>query len=1586
MKRLLKIFRNIFLSLLALIILLLVLVNLSSVQTYLAKRATNILSDKLNTKVSVDHVRIDLLNHVLLEGLYIEDQQQDTLAYIGKAQVRITDWFFLKSGTPVLHYIGLTNAYIHLNRPANSFNWNYGFIEDAFSSKSNKKTAQKQTFEIDLEKVLLDNVRVHMDDAWEGYDYDIDIGNFICNIDEVNFKKRNIGVSNIKLAQSSIRLRDYKGGKPPSIKKPFVIDTTPFNPDQWKLNVENINFEDCHFAFVSKTSKPYPDEFDPEYIEVKNLSSEIKYLKVFGDTLKAQLRHFSANERSGFVVKEMQSEVRVSPIASICNELYIETNNSKLGNYYAMHYDRFPDFLDYIAKVKMVAHLKDANIDARDVAYFAPQLRQLPLSMVKISGDGVGTVDKLLASNLNVSDGFSTAKGDLLISGLPDIDKTIFDFQNGDIFTTGASVLKYAPALKNNPNVNIKAIDYAIFKGNFKGLISDFATKGTLKTNLGSISADIKMKIPAQQVATYSGTISSQSFDAGTLFNQPMLGTTTFNAALQGASFDINGIHIKANSKFKDISFNGYTYKDIVADGVFDKNKFDGKLLINDSNIALGFYGNIDLSQKDITINATANLLQSNLKALKFTDVPTTLAADFDLNCSGKTIDDFIGAAKLYNINLTRQSKKLDLDSINLKSYWDATDKHIDIESNLLSAQINGHFLLSEIPNSMQYFLSQYLPSYIKSNGKIAADQDINFNIKTHKVNDLISAFSNDISGFDSSSVSGNLNTIHQTLTVDATVPYGKIGSMKLFNTLVSSKGDYNKLKLNSTVQNLVIGKNVLNTSLNLDAIVGNDTLAYTIATKSDEQYGTATLSGKAYASKDTLYASFSPSELFLNNAKWEIPAGNKIVFANDYLFVENLELQSGLQKLTVNSEQYKINPPLIIRSYNIDIAQLSSLTPAANYQLEGRINGTLEIANIFNHQKISTDIEANGVKILGDTVGIVKIKSDYDATEQLINIENSSGIFNNKFSLTTQGNISLNPTNEEPINASIKIDNFPAKFIEPFIKGYASKLGGTIDGSVEMKGTFDQPNFNGTLLLRNIFARVDYIGTLYSIPLGKIKIKDQTATLDNIELLDVYKNTATASGFVRFDKINNPLMNIQLKTNQFEVVNLRDYENELFYGHVIAKTDFNINGRISNMDMGINASPTQKSHLYLPYNSAGDISTSTYITFKSYGKSLEQKIIQPKDKLSVKIAAVLNPLIDVTLVLDPASGDKIEANGNGNLMINVPANEDYSLFGTYNIDKGSYVFTFRQILTKEFHINSGSSISFGGNISNTKLNVNATYATNTRLYDLLDANEANQIKGTKDEDDAKTVQPVNVVLDMTGTLANPDLKYQIELVEKRSLTTQAYFKLNRINQSDKTNLTNQVSSLLFLGSFMPSQGITSTLATTGVKNTLGETIAAQASPLLTSALNRLIGDSKLTVNVQYKSLSQDITDGSTTGSISDSRNVVKIGLGRNYFNDRLKIQVGSAYDWGRPSANNQSTSNFNLAGDFRAQYLLTPDGGVSLVGFRASNYDLFYGYNIARTGVGISVRKSFDNLYEFFHSQKRIQRDLLEKSKGAKQ
>lgn len=78
----------------------------------------------------------------------------------------------------MISYVGLKDAYAHLYRTTKSNEWNYQFIIDAFDTGPKDKTKKQNELEIDLEKVELANVRFHMDDAWSGSDYDIDIGRF----------------------------------------------------------------------------------------------------------------------------------------------------------------------------------------------------------------------------------------------------------------------------------------------------------------------------------------------------------------------------------------------------------------------------------------------------------------------------------------------------------------------------------------------------------------------------------------------------------------------------------------------------------------------------------------------------------------------------------------------------------------------------------------------------------------------------------------------------------------------------------------------------------------------------------------------------------------------------------------------------------------------------------------------------------------------------------------------------------------------------------------------------------------------------------------------------------------------------------------------------------------------------------------------------------------------------------------------------------------------------------------------------------------------------------------------------------------
>lgn len=1596
LKRLLKILRNTILIIVALLICTVLSLNFTSVQNFIVKKATDILEDKLQTKVAIQHVRIDFLNHMLIQGLYIEDKSGDTLAYIGEARVRITDWFFLKKGTPVLKYTGLKNTYAHLYRKKSSEVWNYQFIIDAFDSgpSTKKKKKSGNDFEMDLEKVELDNVRFHMDDAWVGSDMDFDVGSALISADEINFKDKKIILDNINFSKAVIVIKDYQGGRPPKPKKPAtnVIDTTAFNTDNWAISLDKLRLEDCYFGLETADRPPLKDEFDTGHMRVSNIDIDANDLSITGDTLKAKLDLLNAKERCGLHIKQFKGDVLVSPNASIVKNLLLETDNSKLQRYYAMHYTRFPDFEDYINKVRMVADFKESHLDIKDIAYFAPVLKQYP-SVLQLQGKVDGTVADIKAENLYITDGTSVVRGDLKMKGLPDINNTFIDYRNANLQTNGKGIFRYVPSLKDNKNIALDKLSTINFKGSFTGYIYNFACNGIMATNLGNINSNVSLKMPDGRTdkAVYNGTISTDGFNIGVLLNQDMLGTVSFDTKINGNSFDPAIAHIELDATAKRIDFNGYHYQNITLDGAVEKNKFSGNLLIDDPNLALAFYGNIDLSEKLVKLNAKANLLKSNFAALNFTKDSITATADFDLDCVGSSIDNFNGYAKLYNINMVRSGHRLDIDSVYLKSTDnDDGSRLVLIESNALTAKINGRYQLSKLANSFQYYISGYLPNYISKPSEAAPEQDITFNLITKEIDSLLGIVVPNIKGFSSATIDGSLNTMQQKLSLNAKIPFGVVNNITFRDIQINGTGDFNKLSSNIRSENVVIGDSIVSGALAVDATLANNDLNFKIATTSADKYGDATLVGKVHTNGDSVWLNLQPSEFYLNDTKWDIPQAS-IVYSTDYLYINNFILSSGAQSIiafSINSNGIT-RQPITVEIKNIDVSQIGNLAGLSDYQLDGRINGDLKINDIFGELNVISNIRASDVRIGADTIGNIVVAGGYNGSTKIIHLDNSSGIYRGNASVIASGDMSFDSTSREKLNGIIKFNSTPMSWLSPILTGFVSKLGGTLNGEINISGSASQPDVAGNIKMQDAAMRIDFLGTYYTIPTASISLNNETIDLGRITLYDVYKNTATLSGKITHKRFDNMKLGIQMTSSKFEVINLEEEESELFYGNLIASIKtLSVTGPVDNVNIAIRgATPVEKSHLYLPLSSSSGLGTYNYVTFKSYGK--EQQVKKKSSKLSISIEAFVKDLCEVSLVMDPATGDAINANGNGTLRIDIPAGNDMRMSGIYTVKEGDYTFTLKQLAFKRnFKLNEGSKIFFNGPIEQTQLDVTGKYTTKARLYDLLSKSEKSLITGNKrEEEQAKVMQDVNVLLFMKGSMGTPKLTFQLELPNNSSVGTVGYNKLQFLNQNDR-DLNNQVASLLLINTFIPEDGGLGNGggAVSGGISNISQMLSGQVSTQLTNVLNKLTGDESLSIDFKYKNYSLN----EAAGTDASSRNEVSVGFRKNLFrnlvNDRLTLEVGSSYDWGKPTANS-SASNFNPVGDFRLQYQFREGGNLRGYIFRTNNYDVIDNRNIARGGLGINWHRSFNTLGEFFRGRQyfiRKQEEEAEKQRMA--
>lgn len=1582
-----KILRNTVLIIVGLLLLIMLLVNFTPVQNFIVGRATSILADKLKTKVSIKHIQIDFLNHVLLQGVYIEGKEHDTLAYIGEARIRITDWFIFRKQTPVLAFAGLKKSYVHLYRKHNSADWNYQFIVDAFDTgpSTQKKKKSGGNFEIDLNKVELEDVRFHMDDAWVGNDMDFDVGYALIKANKIDFKKKLIDLNKIDFKQVAIIYKDYDGGRPPRPRKARVIDNTPFNTDKWQVKLSSLKLDDCYFGFDAGNNVAIAGEFDPEHIHVKGIDIDLEKLNITGDTITAKLNNLSAKERCGITVKKLKADVSVSPNASICKNLLLETNYSKLQRYYAMLYTRFPDFEDYIHKVVMVADLKDATVDSRDVAYFAPVLKEYP-AVLHVNGKAKGTVDNVAAQNLDVNDGHSTIKGNLAMKGLPDIEKTFIDFQNGKLMTNAQGIFKYAPSLKNNESFALEKFSMIYFDGNFTGYINNFATNGLLATNMGTLRSNVKLTLPGMKTdkATYTGNMTAEDVNLGALFNNKDLGTVTIKAKVNGYSFDPAIAHIQVNSTIDHFTYRDYTYHNITMDGTIEKNKFDGNMLVDDPNLALAFYGGVDFSEKQIKLNAKANLLKSNLTALKFAKDSITVTADFDLNCTGSDIDNFSGFAKLYNINMARNGHRLDLDSVYVNSAMDGVQKTLTIESNALEAKIRGNYTLSKLGNSLQYYVSGYLPDYIKKPSKEAPPQILSVDITTKEIDSLLGIIIPKIKGFNNATINGKLNTYEQAFNLSTHIPYGEINGIILRDVDINSNGNYSSLSVNTSVKQLVVGDSAVYGTVDVNAQLGNNQFTFKILTASPGTYGTATLNGHALAHGDTLDVSINPSDFLLSQNKWTIPGGT-FTLANNYLYVRELKVQSDGQSINIYSKNNSLSstPQLIAEINNLDITPLIELTNTKDFSASGRINGIVSIDDITGNMVLNCDLKATNVQIANDTLGNLTIKGSYDVAKKLVNLENTSGIYKGNSSIVASGQLSFDSTNSENLKGHVQINNTPIDWLSPLLDGYVSRLGGTINGDINIEGSAMSPNVYGQIEMVDAAMRIDFLGTYYKIPKASINVNETAIDFGQMVVHDQFDNVALLTGKIKHKRFNDMEFDVRMKSQKIEVINLKENESELFYGNLIAAIkNFTVTGKINDVKIGIQgAQPVEKSHLYLPLASSNGLGTYNYVSFETSGQ--EQNLTpKVKNKLSISISAIMTEQAEISLVLDPTSGDAINATGTGALTIDIPHGNELRMSGRYTITEGDYTFTLKDLFFKRnFKLDEGSQIFFNGPIEKTQLDVQGIYTVKTTLSGLLTTQEI-AAASEKEKKEIQTKQPINIRLYMKGSMGSPAITFKLESNDNSSI---AGNKLQIINQ-DNLRLNNQVASLLLFGGFI-SEGSSAGVAqnaVTGSISSVSQVFTGKISSELSDALSKLTGDKSLQIALNYNSYSSGL-DNNTTDP-NNNRNEVSFGIKKNLFrgtfNDRLSLEVGSKYDWGKNTNTSSSSSNFNPVGDFRLQYQFRDGGNIRGYIFRTSSYDVLQNNNIARGGIGINWHRSFNKMTEFFRGRKYFKRKQEEEEK----
>lgn len=301
LKKTLRILMWCVVSVVALLLLLIILIQVPSVQNFVKDKAITYLEGKIKTKVSLDKILIKFPKDVVLEGFYFEDQKKDTLLAGKRLEVDV-DLFKLLSSELEINSVSLENVKANISRNKDGV-FNFDYIIKAFESKEPKvQDPDAKPFKISVVKVNLDQVKFNFKDDFSKNDIKLNLTHFDTKFKRFDLDKMDFNIPTINLNGLKVVLDQDVVEKIAEVSVK-TVDTVSKRPD-FKLALDKITLSKIDILYDNKDSKLNSG------ISLGNLNlvvNEINLNEQFLDFNTFEVKNLKGNLRLGAKDKQIQT-------------------------------------------------------------------------------------------------------------------------------------------------------------------------------------------------------------------------------------------------------------------------------------------------------------------------------------------------------------------------------------------------------------------------------------------------------------------------------------------------------------------------------------------------------------------------------------------------------------------------------------------------------------------------------------------------------------------------------------------------------------------------------------------------------------------------------------------------------------------------------------------------------------------------------------------------------------------------------------------------------------------------------------------------------------------------------------------------------------------------------------------------------------------------------------------------------------------------------------------------------------------------------------------------------------------------------
>ena len=1327
------------------------------------------------------------------------------------------------------------------------------------------------------------------------------------------------------------------------------------------LKAENVFVQNLDFKLINENNQ------NPLKFSASNVGGNLEEMAIVGADFSAKARGLYFKTNQGIQVTNLTTNYRYGLNAMYLNNMRLETENSNLIGDLLFKY-KTGGLADFSDAVNIEANFKESKVKILDLKKFYKELN---------GGDVVSFSGKL-NGNLNDFDLkkliLTTEKGIHLNGDLS--FKNAVNSERGFIFNSDLNNLTatYKELRGILPNVLGKILPSELDKlgqfdlqGKVQLTTSFIEANVQVKSQIGTFISDLKItEISAIDTASYSGDIQLESFDIGVLFNNPLFGEIFLKGQVNGRGFKLENINTKFIGNIAEFNFNGYQYKNIIANGQYQNNKFDGGLVIDDANFKMKFDGLADMSEAVHKFDFKSDISYLNLKKTNLfkRDSISIVKGAMTLDIKGNALNDILGKAVFKNVLYTNQEKEYRFKEFMVSSSLKDSIKTIDIASNdIVQGYIRGKFSFSELLKVAQNALGSIYTNYQPY--EVASNQFLDFNFTIY--NQIVNVFFPEIFIDNKTKIKGKINGGKNLFRLHLSSP--RIALYGADIKTVSLRTDTKNPFYNTSLTAQEVKTKYYNISkLNLLNRTENDTLYFKSVFKGGKRKNEDFNLDFFYTFNPEKKAvlGFEKSSFIFKENTWNInPDKNntdKITFdlkTNEFVFSQFM-LVSGEQKIEFTGNLKGTEEKVLLADFT-KLKLQSFLPKIDSLALGGELSGHLDFVQKggdYAPEGLLTvkDFEVNDFT-QGDLSINVKGENSYKKYEVAVAIENEDAK-----SISAKGILDFSL--ERPIvDLNVFLEAFKLEAFSPLGKNVLSSLRGTATGDFTLRGFLGNPDMEGELRLEKAGLKFPYLNVDYDFE-GEsvITLLQQSFILEDFVLVDTKKKSrGVFKGDISHNNFKQWFLSLKIDSDNLLVLDTENSEESQYYGSAFIDGSAAIYGLTDRLTIDLNVKTMPGTIFVVPIKDIETVDSYNLIHFKS--DEIKTQEIQKEVALEALKGLTLNIDLEVTkdavaqVVIDEVYGSQLSGRGAGNLQIEINTRGTFNMFGDYVVDSGVYDFKYGGFVNRPFTIQKGGTVSWNGNPADANLEVTAVYKAKANPGVLLENFNAN-----------RNIE-VDLVTRITGSLFNSKQELDIQLSNvEASIANELEFILNDNNVNEKTT---QFISLLAFGNFVNPDKVDFDANTT-ITNTASSAIAAAFSGLLNNP------ESKFQLGVDYQQGQNDNdlerlnTDNQVDLSVSTQVS------DRIIINGKVGVPIGTQ-------------TQASVVGEVKVEVLLNKEGTFRGTIFNRQNEIQYTAEDQGYTqGIGLSYQVNFNTLSGLLKSaaakrQKNLKAGLLIKRDNTK-